>query len=279
MGGEAIGCSNYGGGGGGGAGGLVVVQSGTSITVAASARIDVREGGGDNASDGSVYGSCDDGGSDGAIGDGGAGSPGFIQLQVPAGQTALVADPVGSFPRRNSTYDPSPWIDPSNTLNPVEFTPISVAISTWYDLGRTITRAPGSTPDFNFGGLDANGLVQTDANGNVLDPAATDIVCDYLGQIDPVTRQYRPGQQPRSDFIPPNASVKVEFQGANAVVEGSKEIDPASITLWSPTAAVADGMQFLRWKITFDLTAAPGSTLTPDSPRPAVQAIQVQVGF
>ena len=198
---------------------------------------------------------------------------------VPAGQVATVADPTGSFPRRNSKFDPSPWIDPSNTLNPVEFTPISVAVSTWYDLGRVITRAPGSTPDFTFGGLDANGFVKTDGSGYVLDPAATDVVCDYLGQIDPVTRQYKPGQQPRSDFIPTNASVKVEFQGASAVVEGSKEIDPASTTNWSPTAAVADGMQFLRWRITFDLTAAPGSTLSPESPRPTVQSIQVQVGF
>jgi hypothetical protein len=63
------------------------------------------------------------------------------------------------------------------------------------------------------------------------------------------------------------------------VVDGSKEIDPASITLWSQTAAVADGMQFLRWRITFDLAAAPGSTLNPDSPRPTIQSISVPADF
>jgi hypothetical protein len=276
MGGEAIGCSNFGGGGAGGAGGMVVLQSGSTVTVSSGAKIDVREGSGDRASQGDVYLSCDQ---SGAMGDGGHGSPGFIQLQVPAGSVASVVDAVGSFPRRNSAFDPSPWIDPSNTLNPVEFTPISVAISTWYDLGRTIARVPGSTPAFSFGGLDANGFVQTDGSGNVLDPAGTNIVCDYLGELDPVTRNYKPGQEPKSDFIPPNASVKVEFQGANAVVEGSKEIDPVSITPWSPAASVADGMQFLRWRITFDLTAAPGSVLSPDSPRPTIQSISVPADF
>jgi hypothetical protein len=213
------------------------------------------------------------------MGDGGAGGQGFIQLQVPAGQLASVVDSAGSFPRAKSKFDPLPWVDPTNTLNPAEFTPISGALSTWYDLGRAIARAPGSTPAFSFGGLDGNGLVRTDADGNVLDPAGTDIDCDYLGQIDPLTRTYKPGQEPRSNFIPPNASVKVEFQGANAVVEGSKEIDPGTITLWSPNADVANGMQFIRWRITFDLTAAPGSTLSPDSPRPVVQSVRVTSDF
>jgi hypothetical protein len=279
MGGEAIGCSNFGGGGGGGGGGMVILQSGSSITVNAGGKIDVREGAGDSASDGDVYGSCDDGGSDGAMGDGGAGGQGFIQLQVPAGQLATVVDSSSSFPRRNSKFDPLPWIDSSNTLNPVEFTPISVGVSTWYDLGRVITRSPGSTPSFNFGGLDGAGFVQTDADGNVIDPSGTDVVCDYLGQIDPITRTYKPGQEPKSDFIPPNASVQVEFQGANAAVEGSKEIDPGSITLWSGTVAVANGMQFIRWRITFDLTARPGDVLTPDTPKPVVQSIQIHSQF
>ena len=124
-----------------------------------------------------------------------------------------------------------------------------------------------------------NGLVQTDASGNVLDPAHTDVVCDYLGQLDPITRQYKPGQEPRSDFIPPNATVKVEFQGASAVVEGSKEIDPASTTLWAASPSVANGMQFIRWRITFDLTANSGGSLAPDTPRPTVQSIQVTSDF
>ena len=282
MGGEAVGCSDFGGGGGGGAGGMVIVQSGTSIFVDAGARIDVREGGGDRADDRDYYvnsSSCTGDGSDGvAIGDGGPGGQGFIQLQVPAGQVASVIDSAGSFPRAKTKYDPVPWIDPNNIFNPVEFTPFSVAISTWYDLGRVIARSPGSTPAFSFGGLDASGLVTTDGSGNVLDPSHTDIVCDYLGQFDPITRTYRPGQEPKSDFIPPNASIKVEFQGASAVVEGSKEVDPASVTPWTASPTVADGMQFIRWRITFDLTAS-GGVLSPDTPRPAVQSIVVHSNF
>jgi hypothetical protein len=280
KGGEAIGCSNFGGGGGGGAGGMVILQSATGIQIDAGAIINVEEGGGERADDFDSYEvSCSGGGSDGAMGDGGPGGQGFIQLQVPAGQTATVVDADGSFPRRRNKYDPSPWLDPSNTLNPVEFTPASTAISRWYDFGRMIARAPGATPSFSFSGLDANGLVQTDADGNVLDPAGTDVVCDYLGQIDPITRQYKPGQEPKADFIPPNATIKVEFQGANAIAEGSKEADPASFTNWSASPSIADGMQFIRWRISFDLTANTSDPLGPDTPRPTVQSIQIPAQF
>jgi hypothetical protein len=140
-------------------------------------------------------------------------------------------------------------------------------------------RPPAATnPLFDFGGLDAQGFVLTDAAGNVLSPSTTDIVCSYLGQFDPVTRQYKPGEQPRSNFIPPNASVRVEFQGANAIVEGSKEVDPATLTAWSASPSVADGRQFLRWRITFDLTAD-GSVLTTDVRLPMVERIQVPAEF
>jgi hypothetical protein len=276
LGGEAVNCSNFGGSGAGGSGGMVVVQSATSIQVNSGAMFDVREGSGMAASQGDIYGSCD---LSGAAGDGGHGGEGFVQLQVPAGQTANVVDPASAFPRRNTKYDPRPWIDPTNTQNPVEFTPISVAMSTWFDLGRMTERAPGSTPAFAFGGLDANGLVQTDADGNVLDPAGTDIECDYLGQYDVIRHRYVPGQEPKADFVPPNASVKVEFQGASPIVAGSKEIDPASLSLWSTTPTVANGMQFIRWRITFDLTANTNDPLSPETPRPTVQAIRIHSQF
>jgi hypothetical protein len=276
LGGESIACSNFGGGGAGGAGGMVILQSATSILVNSGAIFDVREGHGDVASAGDVYTACD---LSGAPGDGGHGGEGFIQLQVPPGQTATVVDSSSAFPRKNQKYDPLPWVDPTNTMNPVEFTPISVAMSTWYDLGRMIARAPGTTPVFSFGGLDANGLVQTDADGNVLDPAGTDVECDYLGQYDVIRHRYVPGQEPKSDFIPPNASVKVEFQGANAIVEGSKEVDPLTVTSWSVAPAVASGHQFIRWRITFDLTANTSDPLAPDTPRPTIQKIQIHSQF
>ena len=282
KGGESIGCSNFGGGGGGGAGGMVSLQSSSSIVVDAGAVVDVREGHGDDASDGDTYngGVCsDDGGPDGAIGDGGHGGQGFVQLQVPLGQTATVIDAASAFPRANSKFDPLPWIDSNNTQNPVEFSPLSAALSKWFDLGRMVDRAPGSTPAFSFGGLDADGLVRTDADGNVLDPAGTDVVCDYLGEFDPVLHVYKTGKEPRQDFVPPNASVKVEFQGASAIVAGSKEIDPASVTSWSTSPTIADGLQFIRWRITFDLTAHTSDPISADTPRPAVQSIRIPARF
>jgi len=282
LGGESVGCSNFGGGGGGGAGGMVILQSSTTIEVDAGAVLDVREGQGDSASDGDVYngGICsDDGGADGAIGDGGHGGQGFVQLQVPLGQTATVVDAASAFPRKNSKFDPLPWIDPTNVQNPVEFSPVSAALSKWFDLGRMVARAPGSAPVFSFGGLDASGFVQTDAEGNVLDPQDTDIVCDYLGEFDAVLHAYKAGREPRSDYIPPNASVKVEFQGASAIVEGSKEVDPTSLTAWSPTSSVADGMQFIRWRITFDLSAHSSDPVSADTPRPTVQSIRIPTRF
>ena len=282
RGGEAVGCSNFGGGGGGGAGGMLVLQSATSIRVVTGAVIDVREGTGDSASDGDIYngGICsDDGGPDGAIGDGGHGGQGFVQLQVPLGQTAIVDDAASTFPRKNGKFDPLPWIDSTNSLNPVEFSPLSSALSKWFDLGRVIERSPGATPVFSFGGLDPDGFVLTDADGNVLDPAGTDIVCDDLGEFDPILHVYKPGREPKSDFIPPNASVKVEFQGASAIVAGSKEIDPASVTSWSTSPTIADGLQFIRWRITFDLTAHTSDPLSPQTPRPTVQSIRIPAQF
>ncbi len=279
RGGEAIECANFGGGGGGAAGGMVVIQSSTDIRLDSGAVIDVREGIGKRAAIGDVYGSCNDAPSSGAPGDGGPGGQGFVQLQLPAGQTATVVDSKGAFPRRSAKYDPLPWIDQSNTLNPVEFTPISMAISTWYDLGRMVARQPGTSPTFTFGGLDPSGLVLTDADGNVLDPAGTDIECDYLGEYDEVHHAYKAGKSPKSDFIPPNASVRVEFQGANAIVEGSKEVDPSSTTIWSGSSSVASGCQFVRWRITFDLTANTNDPLTPDTPRPTVQKIQIHAQY
>ena len=87
------------------------------------------------------------------------------------------------------------------------------------------------------------------------------------------------GEEPRSDFIPTNATIKVEFQGANAITEGSKEVDPATITSWATFPSIADGLQFIRWRITFDLTAKTSDPLSPETPRPTVQSIRVHAQF
>ena len=275
-GGEGIACSYWGGGGGGGAGGMVILQSASTILLEAGSYVDVRRGLGNQAASDNDYFDCSTTGDN--PGDGGSGGHGLIQLQVPAGQTATVVNP-GSTETNGSIRPPGSWIDTTNTLAPVEFTPVSIALSKWFDFGRVITRAPvGTNPVFGFSGTGGTGFVATDGAGNVVSPETADIVCGYLGQIDPGTGTYLPGEEPRPDFIPPNATVKVEFQGADALAEGSKEIDPATQTAWSNKVSIASGKQFLRWRITFDLTAD-GSVLSPSSRRPIVERIQVHVDF
>ena len=275
-GGEGVACSYWGGGGGGGAGGMVVFQSSTSILIEAKGFIDVRRGVGEDASDTNDYAPCvsvtDN------IGDGGLGGHGLIQLQVPAGQTATVTSP-GTTDTNGSIRPPASWIDPTNTMAPVEFTSISVALSKWFDVGRVIKRSPvGTNPVFSFTGTGANGGVLTDLDGNVLSPESIDIDCGYLGQFDPIAKTYLPGEEPRAEFVPPNATVVVEFQGADALVPGAKEVDPATVTGWSGEVAFASGHQFIRWRVTFNLTAD-GSVLSTLSRRPVIERVQVHAEF
>jgi hypothetical protein len=281
-GGEALGCSNWSGAGGSGSGGAAVLESATGITVERGAKINVSGGDWSLASPSTEYQvTCEtrDGETPGEVpGDGGKGGEGLIQLQLPAGQLAQVEDPASLIPV-------SSWVDSQNLANPAQFSPVSTAASRWFDLGQTIERPPAATnPMYEFfvngapvsGASD--GLIATDAQGFVLDPKNTDIVCDYAGEVDPVTGKFIPGEEPIEDFIPPNATVQVEFQGASAVAPGSKEVDPNTLTAWSPTPAIADSRQFLRYRIRFTLNAD-GSPFTPALRRPAVRGIRIRTSF
>jgi hypothetical protein len=238
--------------------------------------IDVRKGVGEDASINNGYGPCDSDGPN--IGDGGTGGHGLVQLQVPAGQVATVISP-GTTEGNGSIRPPAAWIDRENVLAPVEFTSLSVALSKWHDFGRVVDRAPvGTNPLLSFAGTDGSGFVRTDGAGRVVDPGGADIVCGYLGQVDPVTHAWLDGEEPRPDYIPPTATVRVEFQGGDAIVRGSKEVDPASLTGWSADVGVASGRQFLRWRITFD-TTADGADLSILTRRPVVERIRVRAEF
>ncbi|MBL8842806.1 MAG: hypothetical protein JNL90_14910 [Planctomycetes bacterium] len=274
-GGEGIGCSYWGGGGGGGAGGTIALQSASSLFVAQGAILDVRGGRGDDASPNNDYLDCSNSGN-GAMGDGGDGGHGLIQLQVASGSTATVVFP-GTSDTNGSLRPPSSWIDPTNTLVPVESGPISRALSTWYDFGRISARSSGA-PLLGFTGVDGAGFVLTDGSGNVVAPDLADFRCLYRGRINPATGDYEAGEEPQLDFVPVNATVQIEFQGADAIVPGSKEIDPATLTAWSGDVAIASGRQFLRWRVTFDL-AADGSDLTLRSRRPALEQLQLHADY
>ncbi len=269
-GGEQLGCGSFAGCGGGGAGGAALFQSGRSILVQDGAVVEVLGGRGGPAT-------RDPGGCNRSINHpsaGGNGGAGIIQFQVPVGQLANVEN--------SSLITRASWVDKPNTRNPAEFTPVSVALSNWYDFGRVIDRPPkGTNPVYSFRGLDPEtGRVLTDAFGNVQDPGKADIRVDFLGVADPANPgQFLPGLQPRANAIPPNASVTVEFEGADAVRPGSKEIDPESLTGWGPSPSVANGKQFLRYRITFDVTAREGDELHPDTPRPTVQSLSIRAEF
>ncbi len=269
-GGEWNSCGSIAGSGGGGSGGAALFQSGAGIHVKEGAVIDAAAGRGRGAArnpNGCALGLDHPGA-------GGSAGAGIIQLQVPPGQTAQVED--------RSSVTGRAWVDKNNVRNPSEFTPISVALTQWYDMGRVIDRPPKNTnPVYSFQGLDPEtGQVLTDEFGNVLDPQGASIRVDFLGVSDPrIPGRFLPGKEPKANFIPPNATIHVEFEGADAVSPGSKEADPLTRTGWSPNPEVANGKQFLRYRITFDIAARAGDTLTPETPRPTVQEIAVRAEF
>ena len=117
-------------------------------------------------------------------------------------------------------------------------------------------------------------------------PEPTVSITRHSGQFGGVTvnyvatakETYLKGEEPINDFIPPNVKIKVEFQGASAIVEGSSEVDPATFTSWSTSPAIASGRQFLRWRITFDITAD-GSAISASVRRPMVSSIRIPFDF
>ena len=211
------------------------------------------------------------------VGAGGAGGDGLVQIQLKGGQRADVDnedDSILGF-----------WHDPDNLVNPAEFTSVSAAQSKWFDLGRAIDRnGNNGKPEYQFRGLSTDpgtlGQVITDADGFVANPTTTDIRVDFLGvlQNPDVPGVYEPGLEPRANYIPPNATVIVQFQGAEAIAEGSKEVDPNSLTAWDSDISFADGMQFVRYRVIFNITAD-ASELRPDTPRPTVQSVRIQAEF
>lgn len=254
-GGETTGRSNWGGGGGGGSGGAVVLKSGTSIDVLPGALVEVRGGGGNNTGIDACTTGC--------------GGDGLVQLQVP----------LGSVARMQGTIQPATsWVDPLNERQPAEFGSVSMGVSRWIDLGRTIDRASdGSRPAFSFLGTDASGAVIRDANGFILQPEQQSFRVGYLGRVDEETGLFFPGEEPVADWIPTNAEVWIEFQGADAIAPGSKEVG-SSGTAWSPDPGVAQGRQFVRFRVRFDV-ATDGSQITAATRKPAVLELRVDLEF
>jgi hypothetical protein len=255
-GGEITGSSYWGGGGGGGSGGAVLFKSAQSIEVQNGARVEVRGGEGNRSNN------------HGGQGDGGHG---IVQFQVPSGFKPQVT---GSPVKPNGA-----WSDPDNVLNPSEFSPESQVVCRWIDVGQAIRRPPaGTNPLFHFWGTDALGRIVTDGEGFVQDPESKPFTVAYLGLRDPVTDQYKIGEEPRSHWIPPAAEIRIEFQGADAIAPGSREVEPTSISPWTASPDVANGRQFLRWRVLFHV-ATDGQPITGDTRRPVLRDLRVSYEF
>ena len=262
-----VGCANRAGGAGGGSGGAVLLQSTRSIDVRAGAQVRVDGGRGADAAVGDRYMDCDRHPDN--HGSGGNGGIGLIQLQLPAGLVAEV-DP-------DAQLTPNAWVDPDNVQNPIPSPTLSAAQSRWLDLGRAAFRREDRPLAYRFRGTDRHGFVEVNAGGDVLDPGGTDFFAHYPGRPDPLGRlEYEPGHEPREHHVPPGTSIEILFQGADPVVPGSKEVDPNTITRWSPHASIAEDMQFLRWRVVFHL-AEP--ILRQAADRPALRAISPRVEF
>ena len=121
-------------------------------------------------------------------------------------------------------------------------------------------------------------VVETDPAGHILNPLLKSFRIGYLGRLDPRTNNYSPGEEPRANWIPPSAEVIIDFQAADAVAEGSKEVDLASRSDWDPDPVVANGRQFIRWRIRFNV-AKDGSPLSAATKRPVVQEMSLDFDF
>lgn len=253
-GGESVGTSSFGGGGGGGSGGAVILRSGSDVQVHPQARILLRGGDGDNHHRRNS----------------GTGGDGLAQIEVPMGRVPTVG--------AGAVIPASSYLDPTNTVNPVDYGPLSRAVSRWIDLGRSIARPSGGAR-FRFTGTDpATGQVLTDALGFLPDPASLPFEIDYLGRLNPATREYFTGEEPREDWIPPGATVVIEFRAADAMAPGSKEVNPDSLGDWTPDWNQIAGRQFVRWRVTFNVSAD-GQPIGPKTRRPVMHRLQLDFDF
>ncbi|MEW6746651.1 MAG: Ig-like domain-containing protein [Planctomycetota bacterium] len=274
--GEQVGCSNWGGGGGGGAGGALVLRSALGITMrvdtTSSPQLDVGGGPGGYAIQGCGPLTWCGSGDPNYSGSGGDGGAGLIQVQVPAGTQPEIGgvrfSPEGSLV-------PPEW-------TPSELTPISVAQTVWINMGEVIRRGH-RRPAWSFRGTDrATGLVETDEYGDIVTPARNDFRIDLPPVIDPETGLII--EKGRENHIPPGAWVRIEFQAADALVPGSKEVDSASIVpgpgIWSPDIHIADGHQFVRYRVVFNIAdVEQGYNLGPERRRPVMRFIRLPFEF
>jgi hypothetical protein len=235
---EQIGAGERGGSGGAGSGGCIVLQTATTVLMNDPALpttyvLDVSGGAGRDAALLSTNPNAGIAGGEGKtlqIGDGAPGGPGLVQIHTPdtsSIDTSRIGAEVNlsAFNIQNGVgaNDGTDRVDPLVPMvkTPTPFTSVSVARSTWYDLGlvtkeyrpRILTTAgmqdgpifgvPGEEPFFQ--GTDPNtGFVVTDSAGNVTKPFGAHIEVDSPDLL-------------LSDFIP---SGPTQFQTVRGGIPG-----------------------------------------------------------
>jgi hypothetical protein len=92
------------------------------------------------------------------------------------------------------------------------------------------------------------------------------------------------------DFIPPaslpnGARVQLEFQGADADANtGAVDLltitpDPGAEPFGTPDLTSLGGKRFIRFTATFNISASPGSSPSPLSPRPRLSFVKMPFRF
>ncbi len=276
--------SKWGGGGGGGAGGTIILHSLGTINVAGILSV----GGGFTSGDPT-------GGQPGQVSNntyvGGWGGSGVIQIEGPNRQIAgailipAFSDVVGG----EFNEDPEWYVDlddcaaldcpkePGECINRTpmplsrdlsEFSNLSSARSGWIFTGETDRKGPG-WPQFDFSGVDASGIVLTDAAGNVLDTTYFAINSDVNGTN-------------RTNFIAPNTQVVIEWQAADELEpRGTGKPDATTIVpgpdVWTSDISDLNGKRFVRFRARFN-TALDGQVNLTAS-RPLIDRLDFGVRF
>lgn len=233
------------------------------------------------------------------VGDGAPGGPGIIQVQVPVGVTpTLFATQIGARVWKSMTNPPKGINCPFSTSSPgnsefidvlvpqaktpVPFTSKSSARSTWYDLGLIsppfrplvnttagaiagpVFGVPGDAPLFQ-GTNPSTGLVEVDAQGNVLNPFDNDFDVDSPDLGVP-------------DFLPQGTNlqtVAIRFQGADEDALNPGFPDLSTATAFVTDATELNGFRFIRYEIEFNIAAAVGVVPTPTTPRPQMNFLRI----
>ncbi|MEQ8763838.1 MAG: Ig-like domain-containing protein [Planctomycetota bacterium] len=276
--------SKWGGGGGGGAGGVIIMHALGTISVAGLLSV----GGGTTSGDVS-------GDQPGQINNnryvGGWGGSGVIQFEGPSRSVsgATIFPLFSDTPGAEFNEDPEFYADaadcaalscpaaPGECINQTamplsrdlsEFSNLSMARSQWIFTGETDRRGTG-WPHYEFTGVNADGIVQTDGSGNILDTTYFSIATDVSGNV-------------RNDFIAPNTQVVIEWQGADELEpRGTGLPDPDSIvpstSTWTTDISDLDGKRFVRFRVRFN-TALDGN-VTLNAPRPQINRLDFGIRF